>query len=47
MKRLRSREARKLTWCGTAGEDLESRDRRPLLSKVGLGSGDFLSQCSP
>ena len=37
MKRLRSREARKLIWCGTAGEDLK-RDRRPLLFRVGLGS---------
>lgn len=29
VKRLRSREAGKLTWCCTAGEDL-NRDRRPL-----------------
>lgn len=29
VKRLRFREARKLTWCGTAAEDLK-RDRRPL-----------------
>lgn len=29
VKRLRSREARKLTWCGTAAED-PKRDRRPL-----------------
>lgn len=44
MKRLRSREARKLTWCGTAGEDLK-RDRRPLLFRAGLGSA--LSQSLP